>query len=72
MHSAGLHRFFLELGWMLGIQVSQYPQGCHLWLFFDLTRTSKYQKAQKCEFGSNSAGSADPLGIWERVGAEMP
>lgn len=40
---------------MLGIRVSQYPQGCHLLLFFDLTGTSKHQKAQNCEFGSDSA-----------------
>lgn len=47
------------------------PPGCHLLLFFDLTGTSKHQKAQNCELGSDSAGSAAPLGIWERVGAEM-
>lgn len=48
------------------------PSGCHLVLFFDLSRTSKYQKAPSCEFGSDSAGSADPLGIWEGFGAGVP
>ena len=33
------HTFLLELWWILWIRVSQYPQGCHLFLFFDLTRT---------------------------------
>lgn len=72
VQSAGLYTFFLELWWMLGIRVPQYPQGCHLVLFFDLTRTSKYHKAPSCEFGSDSAGSADPLGIWEGFAAEVP
>lgn len=48
----------------------QYPQGCHLFLFFDLARTFKYQKAQNWAFCSNSADSANLLRIWIRVGVE--